>query len=250
MAKTSDMIKFAKLLMDDGVYNGKQLLPLEYMKKATSLQAATNIKGAIVEERQGYGYQFWRFTRNGFGCYGKGGQFILCYPDYELAVVTTADTTGIQGANQLIYNGVYRHLLPGLKKSPKIHVFGSETKQPENSDWMFGHTYICQKNSFFKWMRFEKDKIVFAAEEGQYELAMGWEKEVKGTFPVYGDPCMTKATMADARTLYIRSEILGENLACFELQAAFKGKDLCCAMKHTQDFDYEEFSGWIEAERG
>lgn len=249
MAKTSDMVKFAQLLMNDGMCQGRQLLPLEYMKKATSLQAATNIKGAIIEERQGYGYQFWRFTHNGFGCYGKGGQLILCYPDHELAVVTTADTTGIQGGNQLIYNGVYRHLLSRLEKSGKIHDFGSGSKQAGNIDWIFGHTYICRENSIFKCLRFEKDKIVFATEEKQYELAIGWEKEKKGLFPVYDDPCVTKVTMVDDRTLYIRSEILGENLACFEMQAAFKGDDLCCAMKNTQDFDYEEFSGWIKAER-
>ncbi|MCC8083698.1 MAG: hypothetical protein LIP15_05640 [Clostridium sp.] len=58
------MIKFARLLMEGGVFRGKQLLPKGYMKQAVSFQTPTRMRGAVKEERQGYGYQFWRLPHH------------------------------------------------------------------------------------------------------------------------------------------------------------------------------------------
>ena len=50
----------------------------------------------------------------------------------------------------------------------------------------------------------------------------------------------------DFCSLYIRSDMLGENMAVFEMQAVFKGAGLRCYMKHTQEFRFEEFAGICE----
>jgi len=242
MAKTGDMVKFARLLMDDGKHHGNQLLPPDYMREATSLQAATRISTETQEERQGYGYQFWRLTHNGFGCYGKGGQLILCYPDYETAVVTTADTTGVQGGNQAIYGAVYRHLLPEPRYE-RNHSFGSGGA---SADGRPGGKYFCLGECHWKWISFEADRIVFGTETEHCALHIGWDAAVDGDFPLYGGRCRARAWQADRRSIFVRAECLGENMACFELQAAFRDGRMTCRMKHTQDFGYEEFSGWIE----
>lgn len=254
MARPDDMVKFAKLLMNDGRYNGKQLLPFEYMKKATSLQAGNNFKGEIKEEQQGYGYQFWRLTHNGFGCYGKGGQLILCYPDYEIAVVTTADVTGIQGANQLIYSSIYRNILDVREpKSRGTHAFGSSPcPEPAGEALLNEEKYICRENPYWKWMSFSAEHIVFGSDNGEYELKLGmaaWMEDRAGTFPLYGGPCIAKARWIDNKSIYVRIQCLEENLACVSLQASFKDGKMTCCMKNTHDFGYEEFSGWYEGER-
>ena len=250
MARTDDLIKVARLLMDGGRLCGRQLLPEEYMKQATSFQVSTAMREGVREERQGYGYQFWRLTHNGFGCYGKGGQFVLCYPDEKIALVTTADTTILREGNQVIFDSLYRNIFPVCASDKAFAGIMPQSSRREPQVFLSdgGKKYECQEGSSWDWIEFFPEKIVFGRADGNYELAAGWEKEAKGRFPLYGDECMTRIQWSDPRSLYVRTRFLGENMATFEMEAAFKDGRLLCRMKHTQDFDYEEFSGWIQAE--
>ena len=91
--------------------------------------------------------------------------------------------------------------------------------------------------------------MIFGRKEERYELAVGWEEAVKGRFPLYGHECMTKAVGLDHKSIYLQTKFLGEYMASFEMQASFRDDRLLCYMKNTQDFDYEEFKGWIQARR-
>ena len=111
MALPSDLIKFGFYLMDmrKGGY------PIsDYIEKAASFQAATVMNADIPEQTYGYGYQFWRLSHRGFACYGMGGQFLLMYPDQDLICVTTADTQGMSGANQRIFDSFRQRILEPL----------------------------------------------------------------------------------------------------------------------------------------
>ena len=111
VAKPMDILIFADLLMNDGLYGDRQLLPAAFVREATSYRTDTSKAGKVTEERQGYGYQIWRIRHNGFACYGMGGQLAICLPDHNLLVVTTADTLPIKGGHQLIFDSVYETLL-------------------------------------------------------------------------------------------------------------------------------------------
>lgn len=117
MATAEDLVLLGKLLLQNGCWEGKQLIQGELLAEAMSWQSATAVTGPITGERQGYGYFFWRGEQDAQVCYGMGGQLVLCYPAHELLVVTTADTQGMNGANQLIYDAVSQILLPGLSGS-------------------------------------------------------------------------------------------------------------------------------------
>lgn len=247
MATTQDMVAFARLLMSEGNHHGKQLIPREYIKAATAFQAPTLITGPVKEEQQGYGYQFWRFTHGGFGCYGMGGQLILCYPDYELALVTTADTMGIQGGNQAIYNSLYRNIMPETMYQEKKA--GHRTNEESCRTIHWNVWYRCGKDSFCEKIHFGQNEILFEVDGRTYELQIGWDKNVKiGHFPVYGDACATRAQWLDERCLYVRTEFLGENLASFEMQVVFQDERFTGFMKNTQELGYEEFSGWFRGD--
>ncbi len=114
MATAEDLVLLGQLLLQEGCFGGRQLLPKHLLAEALSWQSATAATGPIASECQGYGYFFWRGEHNAQVCYGMGGQLILCYPAYDLLVVTTADTQGMNGANQLIYDAVHEILLPAL----------------------------------------------------------------------------------------------------------------------------------------
>lgn len=82
-----DLAKVGLMLLDDGQYNGRQILSPEYIKDATTFR--TNIYGRY------YGYLFWLHHENKyFWTWGAGGQFIFVVPGEELVVVITSEQFG------------------------------------------------------------------------------------------------------------------------------------------------------------
>ena len=116
MATSRDLMCFALLILHNGKLNGKQYISADYIKEATSFQTATCVTGPVPSESQGYGLQFWVGEHNSSVCYGMGGQLAILLPEYNTAIVTTADTQGYQGGNQVIYDAIFRHILPELEK--------------------------------------------------------------------------------------------------------------------------------------
>tara|TARA_A100001015_G_scaffold87472_1_gene97248 strand:- start:720 stop:1463 length:744 start_codon:yes stop_codon:yes gene_type:complete len=93
--RSRDMIKFGLLTLNLGRWNGKQLLPRAFVKKATSPLVQTN-------EENFYGYFWWHQTREVQGKKypliqgrGAGGQFIFVAPSIDLVVVATAHNQGM-----------------------------------------------------------------------------------------------------------------------------------------------------------
>lgn len=118
VATPMDLLKFGYFIFRGGNVDGKQLLSPSYLRTATSKLTDTLVKAPVRSEACGYGYQFWRNERGGYVCYGMGGQLIIFLPDYDLICVTTADTQGIGGGNQMIYDALYEELLPYLSNEP------------------------------------------------------------------------------------------------------------------------------------
>ena len=93
--RSRDMIKFGLLTLNQGTWNGKQLLPRAFVTKATSPLVQTN-------EENFYGYFWWHQTREIQGrkypliqgC-GAGGQFIFVAPSIDLVIVATAHNQGM-----------------------------------------------------------------------------------------------------------------------------------------------------------
>lgn len=116
MATSRDLMCFALLILHNGNLNGKQYISADYIKEVTSFQTATCVTGPVPSESQGYGLQFWIGEHNSIVCYGMGGQLAILLPEYNTAIVTTADTQGYQGGNQVIYDAIFCHILPELEK--------------------------------------------------------------------------------------------------------------------------------------
>jgi CubicO group peptidase (beta-lactamase class C family) len=81
-----DMIKFGYLVLNNGVFNGRQIVPSDWLNKATSFQISTN---NIVSFLSDYGYFWWLGHAHGhdFICAnGYGGQFIFIVRSLNLVV--------------------------------------------------------------------------------------------------------------------------------------------------------------------
>lgn len=112
-----DLRKFAYFIEHQGNVDGKQVLNAAYIKTATSNLTSTRMTAPLPSEACGYGYQFWQNERGGYTCYGMGGQLIIFLPEYDFICITTADTQGLAGGNQLIYDALYEEILPYMKKT-------------------------------------------------------------------------------------------------------------------------------------
>lgn len=81
-----DMLKFGLMYLNNGVYNGKQIVPAWWVKLSTS-------QSIMIEKDLGYGYFWWtrkfRYkdrTVDSYFAWGYGGQYIFVVPALELVV--------------------------------------------------------------------------------------------------------------------------------------------------------------------
>jgi CubicO group peptidase (beta-lactamase class C family) len=83
-----DMAALGQLHLDEGRWQGEQLVPTAWVHDATTEQVQTN------DLATGYGYQWWVTTAAGHDAYaaiGYGGQLIEVVPDLRLVAVFSTD---------------------------------------------------------------------------------------------------------------------------------------------------------------
>lgn len=115
--KTEDIAKFGQLYLQKGKWNGKQLIPEQWVAQATSKQVPNDQEGHAKmggDWTQGYGFQFWRCTHNAFRGDGAAGQFCVMVPEKDTVVAITAAA----GDMQKELNVVWDKLLPALQDGP------------------------------------------------------------------------------------------------------------------------------------
>jgi CubicO group peptidase (beta-lactamase class C family) len=111
--RTEDIAKFGQLYLQKGTWNGKQLIPADWIAQATSKQVS-NGSDPKRDWDQGYGYQFWRCRHDAYRGDGKDGQFCIVLPKEDAVIVMTANTADMQA--QL--NVVWDRLLPAFSEKP------------------------------------------------------------------------------------------------------------------------------------
>lgn len=93
-----DLARFGLLFLRGGEWNGKQLLPADWVARSLETRVADTAP-ADPDNNTGYGYQWWVFehgkdgTPRMVGTWGWGGQFALLVPALDLLVVFTGWNT-------------------------------------------------------------------------------------------------------------------------------------------------------------
>lgn len=117
--KTEDLAKMGLLLLQRGSWNGKQILPEEWVEEATKCQVPSvpagmrpedAAKNGLTEETsdwvQGYGYQTWQCRHHAFRADGMYGQYIIVIPKAEAVIVVTAHVDDMQKELNMIWNHI------------------------------------------------------------------------------------------------------------------------------------------------
>lgn len=107
---TEDIARFGQLYLQNGKWNGKQIVSADWIAMATSRQIANAGNDSQSDWEQGYGFQFWRSRHNAFRGDGIFGQFCLVMPDQNAVIAITSGTRDMGAILKL----VWKHLLPAF----------------------------------------------------------------------------------------------------------------------------------------
>lgn len=115
--KTEDIAKAGQFCLQKGDWNGKQLLPKEWIEEATTakIYQAPDMpqdKKDLSDWVQGYCYQFWRCRNNAFRGDGAAGQYMIVLPEQDAVIAITAEAADMQSEINL----VWKYLLPAFSK--------------------------------------------------------------------------------------------------------------------------------------
>lgn len=115
-AATDAIARLGQLYLDQGVWEGRRILPATWTAEATRAHVANadgTPEGARSDWQQGYGFQFWR-SRHGFRGDGAYGQYCVVLPEHDAVIATTAATEQMQELLDLMW----RLLLPAFGPEP------------------------------------------------------------------------------------------------------------------------------------
>jgi CubicO group peptidase (beta-lactamase class C family) len=91
-----EMARFGQLYLDDGVYQGNQIVPAEWVDESLQTYSEDAWPYRVGRNFQdiGYGYQWWSVTAGEHHynlAWGHGGQQIALVDDYNMVIVVKAD---------------------------------------------------------------------------------------------------------------------------------------------------------------
>ena len=108
---TRDMAKLGQLHLQEGAWGGKQLLPMAYVRAATSKQNAGGPPVGLD-----YGYFWWVAPSSAprapyYFASGWGGQVIFVHPALDIVIAVTSDITHASHTREHAGALIHRHVL-------------------------------------------------------------------------------------------------------------------------------------------
>ena len=94
------LLNFGSMLLHNGEFKGKQVVPADYVKLATS-KCVENPHNGTPDWTSGYGLHLW-MGQVGFRCDGAYGQLIIVLPDREMIVAVQAKVDNMQKEVDLV----------------------------------------------------------------------------------------------------------------------------------------------------
>jgi CubicO group peptidase (beta-lactamase class C family) len=108
---TEDIAKFGQLYLQDGTWNGKQVISREWVRQASAKQMDNGRNDSSWG--YGYGYQFWLNPPGGYRADGAFGQFSIILPELDAVVAITSESIETKKTMQIVWDV----LLPEMKNA-------------------------------------------------------------------------------------------------------------------------------------
>ncbi|MBR6283640.1 MAG: serine hydrolase [Muribaculaceae bacterium] len=198
--QAESQLKLGILLLNGGEWQGRQLVPAEWVAEAVTPRADLHPGDAPTEGNQGYGYQIWRSKWPGsFRADGAMGQYIVCVPEADLVVVINQAS----GRGHDVLGCIWNHLMPGVtdaivapqpKQQRQLERLCATAKLPmavkRSKKLPFAGSVVVEDNNLgIKSVRLEGDTITIAYADGHVEpMALGrdsWHYTQLQGYPPY-----------------------------------------------------------------
>jgi CubicO group peptidase (beta-lactamase class C family) len=229
--RTPDVARFGQLYLQQGRWDGRQLVPREWVAEATGYQVSNERPGANPDWAQGYGFQFWRCRHGAYRGDGAFGQFCLVLPEQDAVLVTTAGLADPQGVLDLVWT----HLLPAMGPSPLPAQIAAQERLAERlaglrlppvpgmpsspvAAQVSERKYLTGAETGLAWLRIdagrEHDTLTLHHDWGTHELVAGHGEWRTGNIllPNHRDqgphPVAVSGAWVDERTYVVRSYLL------------------------------------------
>lgn len=110
---TEELAKIGLCALQNGVFEGRQVIPAGWIEQATAQQSRPE-RYSEIDNRNGYGYFFWRngVVPNSFRLDGMFSQFAVCFKDYNAVVVVTSCEIQEQQSRDLLWRHFPAAFLP------------------------------------------------------------------------------------------------------------------------------------------
>jgi len=167
---SKDLPRFGKLFLDEGKWNGKQIISKEWVKTSTTNQIGDMQASISGKKLDKYGYQWWVFG-DSYAAIGVGGQQIFIIPELDfVAVITRADPdikTDVM--NQYVLKALKSPYFAASKNPDAVKKMNAlidrlgKPKQEsiflsENAHEISGKTFVAEDSTFYKSFSFNFDK--------------------------------------------------------------------------------------------
>ncbi len=110
-----DMLKIGQLVLNQGEWQGKQLISKEWLAESTQKHSTSDLRG------EDFGYLWRMITRNIGGteirsieAWGNGGQFIMIFPSLDLVAVFTGENYGKFPEMEQPFQLIEQYILPAV----------------------------------------------------------------------------------------------------------------------------------------
>ncbi len=231
--KTEDLAKFGQLYLQNGIWNGKQVLPENWAKEATTKKIDQNPEAtpeqlAKDDWLQGYGYKFWRSRHNSYRGDGAYGQYILVFPEQDAVIAITAETQNMQSELDLVFD----NLLQGMKESKldadkttleklQQKLKSLELTPPEPGDISVVENNFSRKTFDFGENENAPKKISFNLENGKLQAEFYFSDDNSETLSFGGNEWITGETNIPVTSLLPQKNSNILKLAPFKVAGAF-----------------------------
>lgn len=266
-ATPMDILKFIVLIANDGKWNGKQLLPAEYVRSARTKHSDPYGKQGTLEELQGYGYQIWLTRNGGYVLFGMGGQLAMYVPDKDVFMVTTADAQGRQGGVQLIYDAFWDEIYSKIEgdsiaanafaaqelvnycKNCKIFSMPGD-KSSDIISKINDITYICGKNSCGVSkvsVHFDETSysgtLFYTNATGNHSLDFKVGDNAVGQFPDYDMRYAASGAWRMPETFLIKVQIIDSAVGNIYISLNFKDDYITVMFRKIEESLFNEYNG-------
>lgn len=280
ICKSTDLLKTAMWVMNEGEWNGEQILNKDYLKKATSKQIDNNVLGINEYNTHGYGYQFWRSYDNSYFFNGMGDQLGVCVPDKDIIMIVNSDNQGNDNSrnvimdnffSQIVHRAVDYELPENKEEALSLSEYTKELKlQSAHGDKYNKWQDIINEKTFYlnsNSMGISKIKLSFNGNKGVFsytndqgdkELPFGMCKNEFSYFPQedYSDKigsqkgnrlykCASSAAWVSENQLFIKVQIIDTYFGRLNINIGFgKGGKVGIYMNKTAEDFLNEYQGF------